>query len=131
MDVFVRGCGAVLICVILILLVGKERKDLGLLISVGVCCMVMISVLEYLRPVLEFILYLETLGNLDHTLLKIVLKVVGIGLLGEIAALICTDSGNQSLGKSLQYLASGAILWITLPVFKLLMELIQRILGDL
>ena len=131
MNSFLQGCGSVLISVILILLVGKDRKDLGMLISLGACSMVLISGLQYLKPVLDFVRQLETLGNLNHNILKIALKVTGMGLLGEIAALICADTGNQSLGKALQYLTSAVILWMILPAFTLLMELIQGILGDI
>ena len=63
MDKFLQGCAAVLIGVILILLIGKDRKDLGLLISVGVSCMVALTALQYLKPVLDFIHRLESVGN--------------------------------------------------------------------
>ena len=61
MNSFLQGCGSVLISVILILLVGKDRKDLGMLISLGACSMVLISGLQYLKPVLDFVRQLETL----------------------------------------------------------------------
>lgn len=129
MDKFIQCCGAVLIAVILTLLIGKERKDLGLLLSAGACAMVAISALQYLRPVLQFISQLESLGNLDDSIVSVLLKVVGIGMLGEIAGLICTDSGNSALGKTLQYMSAAVIIWLSLPLFSMLMELLQRIMG--
>ena len=131
MDKFLQGCAAVLIGVILILLIGKDRKDLGLLISVGVSCMVALTALQYLKPVLDFIHRLESVGNLESTGIRILLKVIGIGILSEIEALICSDAGNSSLGKSLQYLSAAVMLWLSLPLFSMLMELLQRILGEL
>lgn len=131
MDKFLQGCAAVLIGVILILLIGKDRKDLGLLISVGISCMVALTALQYLKPVLDFIHRLESVGNLESTGIRILLKVIGIGILSEIAALICSDAGNSSLGKSLQYLSAAVMLWLSLPLFTMLMELLQRILGEL
>ena len=131
MERFLQCCSAVLIGIILVLLIGKDRKDLGLLLSVGVCCMVILSSLQYLRPVMEFIGQLETIGNLDPSMVRILLKVIGIGMLSEIAVLICTDAGNSSMGKSLQYMATAVMLWLSLPLFSMLMELLQRILGEL
>jgi hypothetical protein len=45
--------------------------------------------------------------------------------------MVCADAGNASLGKVLQILASAVILWLSLPVFTALIELIQKILGEL
>lgn len=131
MDKFLQSCAAVFIGVILVLLIGKDRKDLGLLLSVGVCCMVIVSAIQYLKPVMAFINQLESIGKLDPSMIRILLKVMGIGMLSEIAVLICTDAGNSSMGKSLQYMAAAVMLWLSLPLFSMLMELLQRILGEL
>jgi len=89
------------------------------------------TAMEYLRPVIEFINQLEQNGGLDHSMVRILLKVTGIGLIAEIAALVCSDSGNGSLGKAVKLLGSAAILWLSLPLYTMLMELLQRILGEL
>jgi hypothetical protein len=57
--------------------------------------------------------------------------VIGIGILSEISALICADAGNSSLGKALQILGGTAMLWLSLPVFRTLVDLIRSILGAL
>ena len=46
------------------------------------------------------------------------------------AALVCTDAGNGSLGKSLQFLASAVIIYLSIPVLNGLMDLLQQILGE-
>ena len=58
-------------------------------------------------------------------------EAVGIGLICEITAVVCHDSGNDSLGKMLQIIGSAVILWLSLPVFRALIDLIQSILGEL
>ena len=80
---------------------------------------------------IEFIRRLQDLANLDDTLLKIILKVVGIGLLTEFSVVICKDAGNESIGKSVQFLGSAVILYLSIPLFTALIELIQKILGEL
>ena len=71
------------------------------------------------------------MGGLDSGTLRILLKAVGIGLVSEIAALVCADAGNSSLGKTVQLLGSAVILWLSLPLFTMLIELLQRIMGAL
>ena len=86
---------------------------------------------QVLEPVLDFLRELETLGDLQGDMLGILLKAVGIGLVSEIAGLVCTDAGNGSLGKTLQMLGSVVILYLSLPIFTAMLELIREILREL
>lgn len=131
MSVYLKACGAVLIGVILILIVGKNSKDLALVLAAAVCVMVALTAMEYIRPVLEFLTKLEDLGNLDHSMIRILLKVSGIGLITEICSLVCADSGNASVGKVMKLLGSSVMIWLSLPLYTMLIELLQRILGAL
>lgn len=128
MAIFWKAAAAVLITVILCLALGKQEKDISAILSMAVCCMVMVSVLIYLEPVLDFLRELEAVGDLKGDFLGILLKALGIGLVAEIASSVCTDAGNTSLGKSIHTLGSAVILYLSLPVFRSLMEMLSRIL---
>lgn len=128
MGGFLQAAGAVLIGLILTQLLSNRDKSYASMLSMGVCAMVLLLGLSYLAPVVDFLRELETLGNLHSEMIKILLKVAGIGILTEISALLCTDSGNASLAQSLRILSAAVILWLSLPVFRALLDLIQRIL---
>ena len=130
MTIFLQACGGVLIAVILILALGSHGKEMGSLLGLFVCCMVILLALRYLQPVLDLIRQLQGIGDLDYSMIGILLKVVGIGLISEIAALICADAGNAALGKTLQLLSASVILWLSIPLFEELTALLQRILGE-
>ena len=129
MDGFLRVCACVLVAVVLSLALNRHGKEMTLLLSIAVCCMVLTLTLAYLEPVMEFVSQLQSAGHLDHDILKIMLKAVGIGLIAEIAGLICADAGNGAMGKAVQILASAVILWVCLPLMTSLLELVQSILG--
>ena len=128
MSVFLKATACVLVCVVLCLTLSKQTKDLSTLLALAVCCIVMTAAVTYLEPVVSFFGKLQTIGDLDRDMLRILLKAVGMGFLAEIAALICTDAGNAALGKALKLLASAVILWISLPLFDSLIELVDEIL---
>lgn len=131
MDVFIKAIIGVLIASIFCLVLSKHGKDMALLLTITVCCLVIAAAVSYLRPVIDFLHRLETLGQLNADMIGILLKAVGIGLLSEVAGLICTDAGNSSLGKALQVLSAAVILWLALPLFNELIELIEKLLGAL
>lgn len=130
MGMFLRAFGAIMITVILTLTLNKQSKELSLLLTIGVCCMVLLVGLQYLSPVIDLVHRLNALCDCENGWIRILLKVVGIGLVGEIASLICADAGNGSLGKSLQFLASTVIIYLSIPVLNGLMDLLQQILGE-
>ena len=131
MDLFMRAASAVLLTVILSLALGKPGKETAGLLAMIVCCMVIGIAIRYLEPVWDFLKRLETLGNLNGDLVATLFKVVGIGMLAEIAAMVCADAGSSSLGKALQLLSSAVILWLCIPIFTALIDLIQEILGGI
>lgn len=131
MDTFIKVTAGALVSLILYLILSKRDKDMALLLSLAVCCFVAAAAFSFLEPVLHFVRQLQELGQLDTQLLQILLKTVGVGLLAEIASLVCSDAGNASLGKLLQILAIAVILWLSLPMLSGILELVEEILGDL
>lgn len=128
MDVFLKAAAGVLIAVVLCLTLSKQTKDVSLLLAMSVCCMVIAAAVTHLTPVIAFFEKLQSIGNLNSDMLRILFKAVGIGLLAEVASLICSDAGNAALGKALKLLASAVILWISLPLFDSLIGLVEDIL---
>lgn len=128
MDTFIKATAGVLITLILCLVLAKQGKDLSILLVLLVSCMVLSTALTYLQPVLDFFDRLTVIGKLNTELIGILLKAVGIGLLAEIAGLICADAGNSALGKTLQIMASAVILALSVPIFTQLLELIETLL---
>ena len=131
MELYLKGCSAAMIGLILTLIVGNSRKDFGMLLSMAVCSILVICTASYLKPVIEYLDKLRMMGNLDSEVIKILIKAVGIGFLTEISVLICNDAGNASMGKVLQFLGSSVILWLSIPLFQMLTELLQRMMGKL
>lgn len=131
MDGFWKAIAIVLLAVILGLAVGKQEKDIALLLTMAACCGAAAMMVSYLEPVLGFVWELEALAQLKNGLVGILLKAVGIAFIAELAAMICKDAGNASLGKTLQMLGSAVILSLSIPIFQALLTLIRDILGEL
>ena len=129
MELYLRSVALVLVSVILWLIINSQHKSIGALLSLGACCLICFSAMEYLSPVVELLHKIQTLAGISGQTLSILLKVAGIGILSELAVLICTDAGDSALGKSLQFLSNGAILWISLPLLEQMLTLLQEVLG--
>ena len=131
MGTFYQAAALVLVASVLGLVLSKQGKEMTVMLTIGVCCMVLVAAIAFLKPVLEFMHQLESLGKLNSQMVQILFKVVGIGIVSEIAGMICSDAGNSSMGKALQLLSNAVILWLSIPVFQTLLELIQQIVGGI
>ena len=128
MDTFFRLVGGVLIAVVLGVTLSRQSQDITLVLSIGVCCMVVMAAAVFLTPVMDLIRRLQQLAQLEEGALNTVLKAVGIGLVGEIAALVCGDAGNAALSKAVQIATASAVLWLSVPLMEELLVLIREVL---
>lgn len=129
MGEYLRLLGAVLIGLILTLVLGKQARDMSTLLSLAVCVLVGIGVMEFWKPVMEFLQDLRRLGELDNSAVSILLKCAGIGIVSELAGLICADAGQSALAKILQLCSNAAVLWLSLPLFQQIVEMIGEVLA--
>lgn len=128
MDIYFKTIGIALIALFLCLVLSNAGKDYALLLGVLACCLAAAAAMRYLEPVVHFFHSLEELIPLDQNLLTVLVKTVGVGIVGELAAMICVDAGNSALGKAVQFMSSIMILWLALPLLQSLLDLVQEIL---
>ena len=131
MAEYIRWTALVLIGVILSLVVGKQSRDMSLLLSLAVCVLVSLGALGFLEPVTELMAELRRLGGLDSQAVSILLKAAGIGVLSELAGTLCADAGEGALGKFLQILSNAVILWLSLPLIRQILTLIEEVLAGI
>lgn len=129
MELFLKILSGVLIIVILSMILSKQGKEFSVLVMIAGSCIVMIATYTFVEPIIVFLRKLATISKINNELIVTLLKCVGIGLLAELTGLICADSGNSSLGKTVRILSGAVILWLSLPVYTQLIELIENILG--
>ena len=115
----------------LLRLLDRQGSAAGIPFALLVCVLILMASVSYLQPVLKLLRSLHKEANLNGELLTIILKAVGIGLIGEVAALICADGGNAALARGVEIATAAVLLWLSLPMIKQLLELIQQITGNL
>ena len=126
-----KAAGAVLITSLAGLALGKDASQFKSLLALGCCALVLLLGTSFLQPVMDFLRELEDLGGMNPELVRILMKVTGICITAQFAGMVCTEAGNGSLAKALEILAAIVILWLSIPVFRGLLSLIQGILGGI
>ena len=125
MDMFLQASALVLLGLILC---QTLDKNFSVLLCMGISVMILVAGISFFRPVMAFLEELQSLCNLRSDMLLILLKVTFVCIITEIAARRCADGGNASLAQSLKLFSSVVALWLSIPVFRALLDLLQRIL---
>lgn len=130
MELFLKATVVALIASVLGLILQKQGKDISMLLILAVSVMIAVAAMNYLEPVITFMTKLANLAELNDEMLRIVLKTTGIGVVGELASMVAADAGNASLGKMIQMLTVGVVLWLAVPLLEQLLDLVTSILGQ-
>jgi stage III sporulation protein AD len=131
MNIIFKAISICLITVVLWVTLSSYNKNAAILLSLCACCGILIPAYEYLSPVMQYFEELQQNSGWDNSAMQTVIRAAGIGILSELAALICTDAGNSSIAKAIRILSSACIMWLSLPMFRTLMELVESIVGEL
>ena len=131
MSEFLKIVSLVLLTVVLGLSVGKTEKDISAVLGMVSLCIAACAAVTVLEPVLDYLVELRRVFNLPDELVSTLLKAVGIALMAEISAAVCTDAGSASLGKILQILGGAVVLSLSIPMFRTLMTIIKEMTGGI
>lgn len=131
MEQLWKGIGICLLTCILIIITGKQNKDIALILSIAGTIAVSAISVSFLTPVIDYMKQLSQAASFSTAHLNVLMKATGVGLVAELAATVCSDSGNSSLGNVIRLMSSAVILCLSVPVFQALMKLIGSILGEI
>lgn len=131
MDDLFKCVACILVASILSVILSSNRKEFSVLLAILVCSLIGITAVTYLSQILSFLKRIELTSNLNGSMITILFKTVGISIVSEIAIMICNDSGNTAFGKVLNVLTTAITLWICMPLFTELLDLMENILQVL
>lgn len=131
MSIFWKAVGGSLVTLVLGLVLKKRNADVATVLDLVICCMLLGIAMGFLSPILDFFQQLAQASRLDNEKLEILMKATALGIISQIASMLCADAGNSALGKGIEIVAVCAILWISLPLLTALTDLIQDTLGQL
>ena len=105
------------------------KSEYGVYISIALCVMVFFSIMDRVGVVIFAIRDLSNQVLVKNGYLAILLKMLGVAYVAEFASSICKDAGHQTIAGQIEVYSKIAILAISMPVLKTLLETIGAFLG--
>ncbi len=116
-------CG-LLVCVLL----KRMHSDLYLVSALVTCAVVLICSLNLAAYVMDYVGRLAARYDVADIYLQAVFKVIGIGYVCTLAAQLCKDAGQTSIGVQVELFGKLLILVQALPIAAKLMDTVIGIL---
>lgn len=126
MELFAIGVCA-LCAVLFAALVQKTNKEYALLISLGTAAVLLLFLLERAGPVFQQVEDLAASGPLEGEAVGLMLRAVGITVVGQVVARLCKDAGESALAYTVELAARAAVLAAALPALGRLLKYLGEI----
>lgn len=106
------------------------RPEIGLVIGLVSSLMLAVYGLKEMKQVLDVFETIRTYSGIPKSYFQILLKLIGISFLCEFASNICKDSGQATIGKQIEFIGKLSILVVSIPIFQILLETVQKLMGS-
>lgn len=113
------------------LLLKSTKPELSFAVTVTGIIIILLFIVDALQDTLTFFSQLAQIAGVQNGLLKILLKIVGVGYLTEFCAGILNDFGSNSIADKVVLGGKISILILSVPIIEGLLNLISGFLQFL
>ena len=127
MQIFQLVAIAIITAVAALLLKGT-KPELAFAVSIAGGIILLLFAFEIFRGSLSIFQKITDATGIESSIVKILLKMVGIGYLVEFSAGVLNDFGQNSLGDKLSFCGKIIVLVLAVPILESVLNLIVKLL---
>lgn len=120
--------GIALTTAVAALVLKGTKPEMALAVTVAGSIVMLLFAFEMLRGSLSLFQKIADVTGIDSSLVKILLKMIGIGYLVEFASGILADFGQNALADKLVFCGKILILVLAVPIVENVLRLILKLL---
>lgn len=127
MEIF-QLIGIAFITGIAALILRSVKPELAFAVTVAGSVILLLFVFDVFRDSLGIFGQIANSTGIDSSLVKVILKMIGIGYLVEFSAGILNDFGQNSLADKLVFCGKIVILVLAIPIIESVLTLVKKLL---
>ncbi|MBQ0038177.1 MAG: stage III sporulation protein AD [Clostridiales bacterium] len=117
-----------LVCAVLTVLVKKNNPEMGMLLALAVCLVVLAALMGTLEEINAFVRQMMDASNLPPDIFVPLIKTLGIAVISRIGADLCRDAGQAAMASLMEMVGSFGAVLVSLPLFNAVWEMLQSML---
>ena len=127
MEIF-RIIGVAFVTAVAAIVLKSSKPELSFAVTVTGVVIILIFVADMLQNTVNIISSIAGMTGIENGLIKILLKIVGIGYLTEFSAGLLNDFGSNTVADKVTLAGKLTILILSLPVIESVLGLIRGFL---
>ena len=128
MTEIIKIIGVAFVTTIAAVLLKATKPELSFAVTVTGVIVILLFIVDAVRGTLTVFTTIAEMTGVDNGLLKILLKIVGVGYLTEFGAGILQDFGGSSVADKVVVGGKIAIVLMSLPVLQGLLQMVRGFL---
>ena len=128
MEIF-QLVGIAFVTAVAALILKSTKPELSFAVTVAGSIILMLFTFELFRNSISIFGKIAEISGIKSSMVKILLKMVGIGYLVEFSAGILNDFGQNSIADKLVFCGKIIVLILAVPILESLLTLIVNLLG--
>lgn len=124
----IKLAGIIVVSLILIIFIRDTKKEFSLLLSIAIGILVFMSVAQEFYSVVETISSLVENSGEISSYISLMLKILGISLLGQFVIDLCRDNGENALATQTEIAIKIVIISMTLPLIETVIKIVTGLL---
>ncbi len=125
----IKIIGAGFVTALTAILLKSTKPELSFAVTVAGVVVILLFVFDMVKDSFVIFEEIEALSGIDDSLIRVLLKVVGVGYLAEFSAGILNDFGSHSVADKIVFGGKAAIFLLSLPIIRTLLKLIVSFLS--
>ena len=127
MEIF-KIIGVAFVTAITAILLKSTKPELSFAVTVTGVIVILVFVADMLQNTVNIISTIASLTGIENGLIKILLKIVGVGYLTEFSAGLLNDFGSNAVADKVILGGKLTILILSLPIIESVLNLISGFL---
>lgn len=114
--------GLALMVTVFLLILRQEKPVMAVLLSIVFSIFIFITMMDKMGEIINVMKELTRRAGINYFFMTTILKILGVAYLGEFAAVICQDAGEQAVAKKVEFAAKIMIAVLALPIMVAILE---------
>lgn len=114
--------GLALMVTIFLLILRQEKPVMAVLLSIVFSILIFTLMMGKMASIISVMQELTRRAGINYFFMTTILKILGVAYLGEFAAVICQDAGEQAVAKKVEFASKIIIAVLALPIMVAILE---------
>ncbi|MEN6348386.1 MAG: stage III sporulation protein AD [Syntrophomonas sp.] len=120
--------GLALITTVLLLILRQQRPVMAVILSIVFSVVIFLFMIGKMASIISVMQELARRAQVNYFFMATILKILGVAYLGEFAAAICQDAGEQAVAKKVEFAAKIIIAVLALPIMIAILESLMELM---